>query len=101
VKEFERSSVLIRREELSLNFLNCLAVNVGWITALKLTHFATVLFHSTGDWSLATARRGCWMNEKRMKTSVNRGEVSLSPAHEAGSAAPPAPFSMRIVFHRI
>jgi hypothetical protein len=24
------------------------------------------------------------MNEKRMKTSVNRGEVSLSPAHEAG-----------------
>lgn len=49
-----------------------------------------VLVHLTGNRPPAPARRGRWMNEDLMKTSVNTGEVSLPQAQAAGwSVKPP------------
>lgn len=42
-----------------------------------------VLVHLTGNMPPAPARRGRWMNEDLMKTSVNTGEVSLPQAQAA------------------
>ena len=40
--------------------------------------------HFGTDWAAETARCGHWMEENRMKPSVNTGEVSLPAAQSAG-----------------